>query len=100
MLLRPETRQIFVDCEFTLSTADLFHKVCLPLCIFCQWRGADETYKISDSDDEFLCSRILFFLTYETDYDFKALIADHELPDSIKQVFLPSTVYFEIEKFI
>jgi hypothetical protein len=38
----------------------------------------------SDSiDDEFLCSRILFLMTYETDLNYEVLVAEHGLAESI-----------------
>ena len=63
MLLEPTTRQIFVD----LGCAN----------------QAAERLKIQDSDNEFLISRILFLLTYESKLNFDPLFNDHELGESI-----------------
>ncbi|KAG6006335.1 hypothetical protein E4U21_007138 [Claviceps maximensis] len=63
MLLKPETRQIFVREEYPAQA-------CARLKTDC-W------------DDEFLLSRILFLSTYGTDIDLKTLIEDHHLADHI-----------------
>lgn len=63
MLLKPETRQIFVREGYPAQA-------CAQL----------ETDKW---DDEFLLSRILFLSTYGTDIDLKVLIEDHQLADRI-----------------
>ncbi|KAG6041806.1 hypothetical protein E4U41_001550 [Claviceps citrina] len=63
MLLKPETRQMFV-CEGYPAQA------CAQL-------------ETDSWDDEFLLSRILFLSTYGTDIDLKALIDDHHLADHI-----------------
>lgn len=67
MLLQPNTRQTFIEYELPPKLARIFSE-------------------ISDFDDEFLCSRILFLLTYETSYDFTPLIQDQTLADSIAKV--------------
>ncbi|KAF7509721.1 hypothetical protein GJ744_007592 [Endocarpon pusillum] len=63
MLLEPRTRQIFVN-------------------LGCAGQAA-ERLKISDSDNEFLISRILFLLTYESNLNFDPLFNDHDLGESI-----------------
>ena len=37
-------------------------------------------------DDEFLTSRILFLMTYDTSLDYEKLVTDHQLAESINQV--------------
>lgn len=37
-------------------------------------------------EDELLCSRILFLLTYDTKFDFEDLFENHSLADSIHEV--------------
>lgn len=63
MLLEPTTRQIFVN-------------------LGCAGQAA-ERLKIQDSDHEFLISRILFLLTYESNLNFEPLFNDHDLGESI-----------------
>ncbi|KAG6014719.1 hypothetical protein E4U54_004945 [Claviceps lovelessii] len=63
MLLRPETRQMFVRDGYPVQA-------CARLKTDC-W------------DDEFLLSRILFLSTYGTDIDLNNLIEDHHLADHI-----------------
>lgn len=59
------SRQIFVDLEYAPKAA--------------------ERLKIDSRDDEFLISRILFLLTYDTHCDFKLLVSEHHLTESINQ---------------
>ncbi|KAF1984968.1 hypothetical protein K402DRAFT_413641 [Aulographum hederae CBS 113979] len=63
LLLRPETRQIFVDLGYADKAADRL--------------------KTDNTEDEFLLSRILFLLTYDTDADFAKLVVEHQVADSI-----------------
>ena len=42
-----------------------------------------ERYKNDDRDDEFLCSRILFLLTYNTRVDFEQLLEQNKLAETI-----------------
>ncbi|PHH89768.1 hypothetical protein CDD83_5304 [Cordyceps sp. RAO-2017] len=63
MLLKSETRQIFVDQGFAT-------------------RACNEL-KVENWDNEFLISRILFLSTYGTDVDLIDLIENHRLADSI-----------------
>jgi hypothetical protein len=65
MLLRPATRQIFVDLKYE-------GKACNRL-------------KHDSRDDEFLVSRIIFLLTYDTNVDVEALIEQHHLAEIINQ---------------
>lgn len=62
-LLHEPSRQVFVDLGYAPKAA--------------------ERLKGESSDDEFLISRILFYLTYGTDLDFNALIDNNGLADSI-----------------
>ncbi|KAI9715453.1 MAG: hypothetical protein M1812_005929 [Candelaria pacifica] len=66
LFLEAKTRQIFVD----LGYAD----------------KAAERLKHDNRDDEFLNSRVLFLMTYDTNLDFERLIDEHQLADSINQV--------------
>ncbi|KAG5981916.1 hypothetical protein E4U55_002535 [Claviceps digitariae] len=63
MLLKPETRHMFVQESYPAQA-------CARLKTDC-W------------DEEFLLSRILFLSTYGTDIDLKTLIEDHQLADHI-----------------
>ncbi|KND91160.1 Synembryn-like protein C3E7.04c [Tolypocladium ophioglossoides CBS 100239] len=63
MLLKPETRQMFVDEGFAT-------RACSEL-------------KMESWDNEFLVSRILFLSTYDTDVDLLNLIEKHRLADHI-----------------
>lgn len=63
LLLRPETRQIFVDLGFE-------PQACLQL-------------KNDHRDDEFLISRILLFTTYGTTIDLQKLVDEHHLASTI-----------------
>ncbi|KAF2171521.1 hypothetical protein M409DRAFT_63757 [Zasmidium cellare ATCC 36951] len=62
-LLNEPSRQIFVDLGYAPKAADRL--------------------KVDNRDDEFLISRILFLLTYNTRIDFEILVNDHKLADSI-----------------
>lgn len=42
--------------------------------------------QVDNRDDEFLISRILFLMTYDTNLDFDKLNADHQVADSINKV--------------
>ncbi|KAF2804648.1 uncharacterized protein BDZ99DRAFT_467335 [Mytilinidion resinicola] len=63
LLLQPKTRQMFVDLGFGDKAA--------------------EKAKSDNTDDEFLISRILFLLTYDSDLDFDSLVRSHQLAESI-----------------
>lgn len=63
LLLNEASRQTFVDLGYAPKTADRL--------------------KIDDRDDEFLASRLLFLLTYNTKLDFEVLFNQHDLADSI-----------------
>ncbi|KPM43346.1 hypothetical protein AK830_g3184 [Neonectria ditissima] len=63
MLLKPETRQTFVDQGFAI-------RACKDL-------------KTESWDDEFLLSRILFLSTYETKVDLEELMDKHHLAERI-----------------
>ena len=64
-LLDEETRQLFVDLGYAPKAA--------------------ERLKVDDRDDEFLTSRMLFLLTYNTKVDFEELVEQHQLVESINQ---------------
>lgn len=64
-LLNESSRQIFVDLGYASKAADRL--------------------KIDDRDNQFLISRILFLLTYNTKVDFDGMVENHELASSINQ---------------
>nr|POE49166.1 synembryn-like protein c3e7.04c [Quercus suber] len=65
LLLNEPSRQMFVDLGYALKAA--------------------ERLQVDDRDDEFLISRLLFLLTYNTDLDFETLFAQNRLAASINQ---------------
>ncbi|KAL1888491.1 hypothetical protein Sste5346_009535 [Sporothrix stenoceras] len=65
LLIKPETRQIFVDLGYLA-------KACAKL-------------KSGNVDDEFLVSRIIFLTTYGTSVNLQTLIDQHHLADAINQ---------------
>lgn len=65
LLLNEPCRQTFVDLHYASKAA--------------------ERLKVDSRDDEFLISRILFLLTYNTNVDFDMLEGKHELSQSINQ---------------
>lgn len=64
-LLHEPSRQVFVDLGYAPKVA--------------------ERLKVDHRDDEFLASRILFLLTYNTNLDFEELINQHQLAESVVQ---------------
>lgn len=65
MLLKPATRQTFVDLKYESKACDLL--------------------KNDNRDDEFLVSRIIFLTTYDTSIDIEALIDRHHLAENITE---------------
>ncbi|KAL2354942.1 guanine nucleotide exchange factor [Cryomyces antarcticus] len=65
LFLREQTRQILVDLGYAGKAA--------------------QRLKIDNRDDEFLVSRILFLMTYNTDVDFNQLEREHQIAGSINQ---------------
>ncbi|KAJ4359795.1 uncharacterized protein N0V89_000351 [Didymosphaeria variabile] len=63
LLLEPKMRQVVVDLGYAPKAADRL--------------------KHENVDDEFLCSRILFLMTYDTNVDFDNLVELHELAEHI-----------------
>ncbi|KAF2749777.1 hypothetical protein M011DRAFT_492812 [Sporormia fimetaria CBS 119925] len=63
MLLAPQTRQMLVNLGHAPKVA--------------------EKLKNDDIDDEFLAARILFLMTYDTKLDYRDLVTNHQLADSI-----------------
>ncbi|EFY86335.1 hypothetical protein J3458_020424 [Metarhizium acridum] len=63
MLLKPETRQMFVDQGYPAQACDRL--------------------KAGNWDDEFLLSRVLFLSTYGTNIDLPELIENHELAEHL-----------------
>ncbi|KAI9794113.1 MAG: hypothetical protein M1835_006794 [Candelina submexicana] len=70
LFLEAKTRQIFVDMGYADKAA--------------------ERLKNDNRDDEFLISRVLFLMTYDTNLDFERLIDEHHLADSINQHYSKS----------
>ena len=64
-MLNEPCRQTFVDTGYASKAA--------------------ERLKADDRDDEFLISRMLFLLTYNTKLDFEVLVEQNQLADSINQ---------------
>ncbi|KAK8189843.1 guanine nucleotide exchange factor [Phyllosticta capitalensis] len=65
LLLKPATRQVFVNKGFAENAA--------------------EKLKCDNADDEFLASRILFLLTYDTNLNFDELMKNNQLGEAIMQ---------------
>ncbi|KAF9741243.1 hypothetical protein PMIN06_006256 [Paraphaeosphaeria minitans] len=63
LLLEPKMRQVVVDLGYAPKAADRL--------------------KQENVDDEFLCSRILFLMTYDTNVDFDNLVQHHELAEHV-----------------
>ncbi|KAL5376525.1 hypothetical protein DPSP01_010434 [Paraphaeosphaeria sporulosa] len=63
LLLEPKMRQVVVDLGYAPKAADRL--------------------KQENVDDEFLCSRILFLMTYDTNVDFDNLVQHNELAENI-----------------
>ncbi|KAF2197513.1 hypothetical protein GQ43DRAFT_444195 [Delitschia confertaspora ATCC 74209] len=63
LLLRSEARQILVNLEYASKAA--------------------EKLKSESIDDEFLLSRILFLMTYDTNLDYEKLVKENQLAESI-----------------
>ena len=63
LFLAPNLRQAFVDLDYPTRAADRL--------------------KNQNADDEFLISRILFLLTYQTTFDLGPLFDDHGLAESV-----------------
>ena len=78
MLLKPATRQIFVDLHYE-------SKACSRL-------------KNDSPDDEFLISRILFLTTYDTNIDIEALIDQQHLAEIITQNLARHAAHYDEKK--
>ena len=48
--------------------------------------GSNSWIQNDNRDDEFLISRILFLMTYDTNLDYEKLVAAHQLAESVNQV--------------
>ena len=62
-LLKEETRQMFVDQNHVLKIVQKLGNM--------------------DMDDQFLCARVLFLLTYNTNLNFAKLVEDHGLAETV-----------------
>jgi Guanine nucleotide exchange factor synembryn len=78
MLLKPATRQMFVDLHYE-------QKLCNRL-------------KLDSRDDEFLISRIIFLTTYGTNIDLETLIDKHHLAENIDQNLSRHAAYYDEKK--
>lgn len=83
LLLQPQCRQILVDKGHADKAAEKL-KVCMTSTTK-KLVGATEAAQSDNSDDEFLTSRILFLLTYDTNLDFDPLVREKGLGDAITQ---------------
>lgn len=83
LLLQPQCRQILVDKGHAEKVAEKL-KVCMTSTK--KLVGATESAQSDNADDEFLTSRILFLLTYDTNLDFDPLVREKGLGDAITQV--------------
>jgi hypothetical protein len=78
MLLKPATRQMFVDLKYE-------SKACNRL-------------KHDNRDDEFLVSRIIFLTTYDTNVNIEELIDKYHLAENINQNIMRYTARFDEKK--
>lgn len=83
-LLDPKTRQMFIDLGFPDKAAER-------LKVGLSWlpQISDPTLSSlqnDDRDDEFLVSRILFLMTYDTNLNFDGLFEHHQLSQSMNRV--------------
>jgi hypothetical protein len=79
----PETSREALRC---LANAFLLDEPCRQIFVDLGYAPkAARRLKNDNWDDEFLVSRILFLLTYNTKLDFEMLITQHQLADSINQ---------------
>ena len=88
MLLKPSTRQTLVDFNYGGRIAEMLQVRFSWSSIDCRASNLD---KANGNEDEFLCSRILFLLTYGTSVDFQELILKHKLAQSVNEVHVPSS---------
>ncbi|EKG12872.1 hypothetical protein MPH_09971 [Macrophomina phaseolina MS6] len=83
LLLQPQCRQILVDKGHGEKAAEKL-KVCITSTTK-KLVGATEAAQSDNADDEFLTSRILFLLTYDTNLNFDPLVREKGLGDAITQ---------------
>lgn len=76
LYLKPETRQTFVDLGNASKVVARY-----------------DTKGDNEIDNEFLCSRILFFLTYDTRVDFEELLVQDHLDSLLSQASSPLTAF-------
>ncbi|KAK8432252.1 guanine nucleotide exchange factor [Phyllosticta citricarpa] len=84
LLLKPATRQVFVDKGFAENAAEKL-KVGRSPQPQLKLLGVAEPAQCDNADDEFLASRILFLLTYDTNLNFDDLMKNNQLGDAIMQ---------------
>ncbi|SLM33786.1 Guanine nucleotide exchange factor, Ric8 [Lasallia pustulata] len=77
-LLDPKARQIFVDLKFADKAA--------------------ERLKNDNRDDEFLVSRILFLMTYDTNLNFDGLFEHHQLSESINKNIAHLSNFYSVSR--
>jgi hypothetical protein len=80
LLLKEPTRQILVNLGYAPQLADK-----LKACTYCSILTSLHlmSHQSDSIDNEFLCSRILFLLTYKTDLNFETLVTEHGLAENI-----------------
>lgn len=81
-LLKPPTRQIFVDLGFGPKAAE---RLKVGGVFYARATGLTPE-QVDNRDDEFLISRILFLMTYDTNLNFEKLVHENQLDDSINAV--------------
>jgi len=84
LLLKPASRQLFVDCGFAPDVANRFavRQVGQPLELSALIVLEQSTDGAED-DTTFVSARLLFLLTYETALDFVQLVRKHKIADRI-----------------
>ncbi|KAL0256636.1 hypothetical protein SLS55_009031 [Diplodia seriata] len=82
LLLQPQCRQVLVDKGHAEKAAEKL-KVCMTSTK--KLVGTTESAQSDNADDEFLTSRILFLLTYDTNLNFDPLVREKGLGDAITQ---------------
>lgn len=90
LLLRPSTRQLLVNLNYGRKAAVKLQVEAFFLCS----SAISNTQQTERNDDEFICSRIVFLLTYETDLDFEELVLKYNLAEAINKVNLSNTTIY------
>lgn len=92
---RPESTEAAREALRCLANAFLLHEPSRQTFVDLGYGPkAAERLKLDDYEDEFLISRIFFFLTYNTTLDFEALMSQNDLAQSINQIFSHHAEYY------